>query len=131
MGLLVNNCEEIQNLHLQSLGAKNTGKIWIPSIISKMWDFAWDLWNSQNHTTHAAEVPRKLENIDLMNKRVTCHLEKLTIGLPILCQFLFHTSIHTLLTRLIRKRLSWPDATNSARKCIQPHASRRRLPDTD
>ena len=124
-------CAEIQNLHLQSLGAKTTGKIWISSLISKMWDVAWDLWNFRNHTIYATECPRKIEIINLINKRVTRHPEKGTIGLPIRCHFLFHTSIHTLITRPIQQCLFWIAATTNSRQCFHPHASTRRLPDTD
>ena len=75
MGLLANNRTYIQNLNPQSLGAKTSVKIWIFSLIRKMWNVAWDFWNFRNHTLCATEGPRKLEIIYLINKRVTYHLK--------------------------------------------------------
>ena len=128
---MANSWAEIQNLHLQSLGENTSGKIWISSLIRKMWDIAWDFCNFRNHTLHATEGLIKLEILDIINKRVTCHLKKGFIGLLTQCHFLFHTPIHTLITRPIRKRLSWTEAASSARRCFFPHPSRRRLIDTD
>ena len=105
MGLLAKNWSEVQNLHIQFLGSKTSGKIWISLLIRKIWDVAWEFWNFRNNTLHGPEGPRKLDIIDLINKGVTRHLEKGSIGLPTQFHFLFHTSIHTLLTRPIRKRL--------------------------
>ena len=53
MGLLENNCPEIQTPHLQSLVENTSGKIWISLLIRKIWDVAWDFWNFRNHNLHA------------------------------------------------------------------------------
>ena len=126
MGILENNWSEIQNLHLQSLGANTSGKIWISLLIKKIWDVVSYFWNFWNHTLHAIEGPRKLHIIDIINKRFSCHHKKVSIGLPFRCHFLFHTSIHTLLICPIWKRLSWL----AVRWCLCPNTSRRILHDT-
>ena len=96
-----------------------------------MWYVACYFWNFLNHTLHATEGPRKLEIIDLINKRVTCYLKKVFIGLSIRCHFLFPTSIHTLISCPIRKRLSCLEDTSSARWYFWPHPSIRILLNTD
>ena len=131
MRLLANNWKELKIFHLQLLGAKAPGKIRAPTLISKIWDVAWDFWNFRNHNLRASYGPRKIDLIELINKRVNRHLENGRIGLPIKCHFLYQTSIQTLITRLIWKCLSWLSATTSARRCFRTHASQRRLPDTD
>ena len=130
MELLENDWEEIQNLYIQSLGENTSGKRWISFLINKMWDIAWDLLNFWNHTLHTTEGPRKLDAIDLINKRVTHQLEKGSMGLPTRCHFLFHTSIRTMLTRPIRQGLSWMTATTRARWCFLPQTFIGRLLDT-
>ena len=136
MGILSNNWSKIENLHLQSLGAKTSDKIWISLLIGKMWYVAWDFCNFRNHTIHATDGPIKLEIIEFIIKRVTCHLEKRShlekgsIGLPTRCFFLFHTSIHTLIVRPIRQDLFWMSVTTIIIRCLRTHASRIRLPDT-
>ena len=107
MGILANKWAEIQNLHLQPLGEKNSGKIWISLLIRKLWDVTWELWNLRNQTLYATYVTSKLEIIELVNKRVTHHLKKGSIGILTQCHFLFHTSFHNILTRPIRQQLSW------------------------
>ena len=72
---------EIQNRHLQLLGAKTTGKRWISSLIRKLWDTAWDFWIFGNHTLHVTHGPRKIEILYLIEKRVTIHMKKGSIGL--------------------------------------------------
>ena len=131
MGLLANKWAEIQNLHLQPLGEKNSGKIWISLLIRKLWDVSWDFWNFRNHALHATDGPRKLNITELINNRVTCNLKKGSIGLPTRCHLLFHTSIQTLLTRPIRQHLSWIAATTITRLWLQHHAPMRRIPDID
>ena len=58
-GLLVNEWEEKNNFYLQSLRAKVTGQIWVSSLIRKLWDTAWEMWNYINHTLHATNEPTK------------------------------------------------------------------------
>ena len=43
MGITAYNWAEIKNIHLQYIGAKTTGKIWISSLIREFWDTAWDV----------------------------------------------------------------------------------------
>ena len=52
MGMLSHDWADTKNIYLQSLGAKTTGKIWIHSLIRKLWDTVWDVWNYRNHNLH-------------------------------------------------------------------------------
>ena len=74
MVLTALNWDEIQNLNLQLLETKTTGKRWVSDLIWKFWDTAWDVWNYQNHTLHSTNVLRKIDIIKLIDKRVTCHI---------------------------------------------------------
>ena len=101
MVLTALNWDEIQNLNLQLLGAKTTGKRWVSDLIWKFWDTAWDVWNY--HT----DGPRKIEIIKLIDKRFTYHLNKCRQGLISHCHFLLLKSTHTLLDRPVYQPLSW------------------------
>ena len=131
MGLLANNLLEIQNLYLQFLGANKKGVIWISALIRKLWDINWYFWNFQNHMLYATYGTSKLGIIELVNKRVTHHLEIGATVLPTRCHFLFHTSLYTLLSHPIRQQLSWLAATYSAKRCLRRRNPRIRLPDPD
>ena len=57
MGLIAQDWTENINSHLQSLGAKIYGQRWIYSLIRKLWDTTWDIWNSRHHTQHTTDGP--------------------------------------------------------------------------
>jgi hypothetical protein len=48
--------QEIQDLYFKSLGKRNTGVRWLASIIAKMWDICWDLWQTRNHHEHEHDM---------------------------------------------------------------------------
>ena len=58
MGLISHDWAEVQNAYLLYLGAKISGVIWIYTLIRKLWDTAWYIWNFRNHTLHATEGPK-------------------------------------------------------------------------
>ena len=60
MGLISHDWEEIQSAYLRSLAADISRVIWISSIIRKLWNNNWDIWNFRNHNLHATDVPRKI-----------------------------------------------------------------------
>ena len=97
MGIMTQNCEEIQNLPLQFLGGKTTGTRWISSLIHKFWNTAWYVWNYINHTLHSPGSTTKTDILRLINKRTTYHLNRSISGLTIHLHLLLHTSIHILL----------------------------------
>ena len=119
MGLLANNWSEIQNLHLQLLGRKTTGEIWIYALIRKIWDISWDSRNFWNHMIYVTDGSSKLWIIELVKNRVTYQLEKWATGLLTICHFIFHTSIHTLLSRPIRQQMSWLAAISRAKRWLR------------
>jgi hypothetical protein len=39
---------QVQNAYFRSLGFARTGRRWLISLIRKMWEIAWDLWEERN-----------------------------------------------------------------------------------
>ena len=62
MGLIYHYWAELQNTYLRSLGTKNSGLIWIFALIRKLWNTAWVICNSRNHTVQATVWPQKNVN---------------------------------------------------------------------
>ena len=120
IGLTEGSWDEIQNMHLQLLEKKTTGKRWISYLLRKLWDTAWYFWSFWNHTLHATDIPRKTEILDMIDKKVTLHINKGITGLPSHFHFMFPTSIHTLINCPVRQCLSWMASTSSARICSFP-----------
>jgi hypothetical protein len=55
--------QEIQDAYFKSLGKRNTGIRWLASIITKMWDICWDLWQTRNHHEHEHDMTLLYETI--------------------------------------------------------------------
>ena len=82
MGLLSHDWAYIQNLYLQSLGAKVTGHIWIYSLIRILWDTNWDICNYMNHNLHAKDGPTEIDILACINTVITYHPLRGMTGLP-------------------------------------------------
>ena len=119
MVLISHDLSEIQNTYLLSLRAKLSGFRWISSLMRKLWNTAWGIWNFRNHTLHADYVPIKTEILFIINTRVLLHFNRGTSGLPKMCHFILKTNIHALLSRPVRKRFSWLAAASGAQQCSQ------------
>jgi hypothetical protein len=40
------------DLHYNSIWSNRNGRYWLSSIIKKLWNIAWDLWEHQNGAAH-------------------------------------------------------------------------------
>ena len=119
MGLLSHDWAYIQNLYLQSLGAKVTGHIWIYSLIRILWDTNWDICNYMNHNLHAKDGPTEIDILACINTIITYHPLRGMTGLPQIWHLLFTTNAHTLFPHPVRQRLSWIVATSNTCRCSQ------------
>ena len=71
MGLLVQYWNDIQNQHLQMLGEKSMGKLWIYALTRKLWDTAWYIYNYINHTLHSMENPTNTLILKFISANIT------------------------------------------------------------
>ena len=128
MGLIAHDWAEIQNSYLRSLGPKISGQRLISSLIRKLWNTSWDIWNFRNHTLHSNEGPTKTETLSSINTRVTYHYNRGIKGLPKIYHFVFKTNIHTLLSLPFHQCLLWLAATSSAIKWPQINSNNINYP---
>jgi hypothetical protein len=73
-----NSWTDAQQKYLESIGKQNTVKRWTITIISKLWDIAWDMWEPRNHITHNTIYPRKQQELDILKQQI----EKLYVQGP-------------------------------------------------
>jgi hypothetical protein len=50
----------VQEAHFIWLGRQNTGKRWATSLVVKIWEVAWDLWDHGNQVKHTLEMAQDL-----------------------------------------------------------------------
>jgi hypothetical protein len=55
-GCIVVEWVGVQEAHYIWLGCRNTGKRWDTSLVVKLWEVAWDLWNHRNQIKHNLET---------------------------------------------------------------------------
>jgi hypothetical protein len=54
-GLMAAEWELVQQAYYMFIMSRRTGKHWLVSIIKKLWQVAWDLWDHQNKVLHEKE----------------------------------------------------------------------------
>ena len=119
----MNGCKH----RIQYLGDKVTGRRWISSLIMKLWDIAWDMWNYRNHTLHDSDGPTKAAVLTHANSRISYHFNRGTIGIATRCHFLFKTKENILLSLQIIKKLGCIAATPCAQRWAQRPNTRRNV----
>ena len=116
-GILTNVWAETHNAYLKYIGAKVTGQRWVSSLIRKLWEVAWDMWNYRNHNLHTSYVPTKAEVLAHTNSIISYNFNRVTIGLGTRCHFIFNTKENTLLYLPTRQKLCYLAAISSDLRC--------------
>jgi hypothetical protein len=72
----------VQEAHFIWLGHRNIGKRWATSLVVKLWEVAWDLWNHHNQIKHNLEMAQYLARCDLIKSAVLSEYVFGRSGLP-------------------------------------------------
>jgi hypothetical protein len=59
-GCIAIKCAGIQDTHFLWLGRRNTGKRWATSLVMKLWEVAWDLWDHRNQAKYNLETAQDI-----------------------------------------------------------------------
>jgi hypothetical protein len=54
----------VQDAHFLWLGRRNTGKRWAASLVVKLWEVAWDLWDHRNQVKKRVETAQDIAHRD-------------------------------------------------------------------
>ena len=55
-GLVTKRWSEVQQRFYEWIGVRRTGKRWLTSVIQKLWDVAWDMWDHRNKVLHECDT---------------------------------------------------------------------------
>jgi hypothetical protein len=64
-GLPVVGWAEVQQRYLEWRKKRRTGKRWLASVIQKLWDVAWVMWDHRNRILHDTEVNEAEQKLQL------------------------------------------------------------------
>jgi hypothetical protein len=69
-GKLAMAWEETQQQYYILIKSRRTGKRWAISLIKKLWQIAWDLWDHRNGILHKHSNPISLEDNERMDQKI-------------------------------------------------------------
>jgi hypothetical protein len=98
---------DAQQKYLESIGKRTTGKRWTITIISKLWDIAWDMWQHRNHVIHNTLHSKKQLEMELLGLQVNEWYKQGPEELLIRDRNLFQKSVETLLKGTGNKQEQW------------------------
>jgi hypothetical protein len=97
----------VQEAHFIWLGRRNTGKRWATSLIIKLWEVAWDLWNHCNQIKYNIETAQDLARCDLIKSTVRLEYAFGRSGLPRRDWHLFKHPLRSLLESSLHYLDAW------------------------
>lgn len=110
-GFWTSHWESIQQAYLVSLNSKVSVKRWATSIIKKLWDVAWDMWDQRNKYLHDKEFGRM---VVVLNQEIETLYSSGATSVPADDQGLFRTPLPELLSSPVALRQLWVSRVQAA-----------------
>jgi hypothetical protein len=60
----------VQQHYLTWMGSRKTGKRWVTTLITKLWEVSWSMWDNRNDVLYNSITPRKQMEIDEVNEEI-------------------------------------------------------------
>ena len=103
-GFWVQQWEAVQKAYLVSLNSKVPVKRWATSIILKLWDVAWDMWDQRNQFLHDKDFGL---TVVALNQDIQSLFHAGEESVPLDERALFCTSLQDLLASPVTNRQLW------------------------
>ena len=114
---------EVQQRYFDWIGSKKTGKRWLTSVIQKMWDIAWDLWD------HRCKILHNKDSSILHARQeddIKTEFDKGTAGLLPHTKRMFSDGLLRVLQRNQQRREAWIVCVQAARaRCLRKKEQRQ------
>jgi hypothetical protein len=92
--------EETQQAYYNLVRSRRTGRRWTISLIKKLWDVAWDLWDHRNGILHHTENPLAAEEMHRVDQSLRTSFMSLSQNSLSPCdQYLLRLPLHQLLEK--------------------------------
>ena len=111
-GFWIKEWEGAQAAYLLSIKSKRSPKRWIISVIQKLWDIAWDMWEQRNGFLHDKDLG---EATLQLHADITAQYALGRANLPRKSQGLYAMSLETLLHSSMATKQLWLQRIISAR----------------
>ncbi len=105
-GWLVLEWEGIQQAFYNSLHSRCTGKRWVVSIINKLWNIAWDMWDHRNGIPHETENVESDMEMDALHRQIRVAYSR-RYDVAEKDRYLFRVSLHQLMGKDLVYKRTW------------------------
>eukprot|EP00957_Ditylum_brightwellii_P050217 3807946-Ditylum_brightwellii.AAC.1 len=115
-GFLALEWRSAQQAFLDRIKSRRSSLRQISSLIQKLWDVAWDMWEHRNHILHLDGLEDYFQIHKNLNEHISVHYPKGYNDLSPLHSILFHLPLQTILNKPIPPKVSWFDNVLKARQ---------------
>jgi hypothetical protein len=106
-GCITQDWEAIQDAYFWWCHSRKTGCRWTASLIQKLWDISWDLWEHRIGIVHARENEASLHNMMAVDQEIRLQCIHSPNSLPQCDHHLLEGSLQDILDALIFYRQRW------------------------
>jgi hypothetical protein len=103
-GMIATNWQVAQQVYLSRIGSRKSSKRWATSIIRKLWQIAWDMWEHRNGFLHARNTGLHSQNI---NQSIIAEFQKGWSMLDRETRALFRPGLESITVKPIEVREQW------------------------
>jgi hypothetical protein len=106
--------EESQQAYYNLIRSSKSGKRWVISLIKKLWEVAWDLWEHRNGILHDQNNVVSDKAISVLNQQIRSQYHQLQVGILEFDQYLLKIPLAHLLKKDTTYKRSWLQQSGSA-----------------
>jgi len=107
-----------QDIYFKWMGIRRTGKRWVISLIKRLWEISWDIWDDRNRVLHNTPLAADLSGAASLDKAIREEIQLGCEGLPAPVRSQFPRDIEKLLKASLIQRKSWLVLVRASRELI-------------
>ena len=107
-----------QDSYFKWLGMKRTGTRWVVSLIKKLWDISWDLWDDRNKVLHNTPMSGDLSGAASLDKTIGEEFMLGSTGLLALVRGQLPENVQNILKVTLLQRKSWLVLVRASRELV-------------
>ena len=107
-----------QDIYFKWMGIRRTGKRWVISLIKRLWEISWDIWDDRNRVLHNTPLAADLSGAASLDKAIREEIQLGYEGLPAPVRSQFPRDIEKLLKASLIQRKSWLVLVRASRELI-------------
>ena len=117
-GCLTIEWARAQDKYYKWVGMRRTGKRWVISLIKRLWEISWNIWDDRNGVLHNTPMAADLSGAASLDKAIREEYQLGSEGLPTPVRSQFPRDIEKLLKASLIQRKSWLVLVRASRELV-------------